>query len=168
MIRPDTRWMGLGSCVVGLALALSSGCAALGDRAHDGRQLSAAEQRRASCEDVLHEREQSLPSDHNDVQSARVDLAEALVELGLVEEARDLLDRALVVLSITLPDDHPFVLSTRSLRAQVALAQDDAQLARLLLESVVAARERILPPDHPDLTDAREKLAGATEASAKK
>jgi hypothetical protein len=167
VIERDIRWEGrLG--LIGLALALGAGCAAMGDRAHQRNELTLAEQKQASGEDVLDERLQNFPYDHPDVLGARFELASSLVELGRFDEAAVQLDRILVVMSLGTDSEKPLLWNAQSLRAEVAIQQGDPQLARLLLRSVVNRLERVLPPDHPDLVRARGRLEAAMSAPMKK
>jgi CHAT domain-containing protein/tetratricopeptide (TPR) repeat protein len=108
---------------------------------------------------VLSHRTRTLPDDHPDLQSARLNLAVTIFSLGDLVGARALDEKVLEVRSRTLPDDHPDLQSVRLNLAGALHALGGFAGARALFEKVVEVLARTLPDDHPDLQRARGNLA---------
>ncbi|MCE9592955.1 MAG: CHAT domain-containing protein [Planctomycetes bacterium] len=106
----------------------------------------------------------TLPDDHPDLQTARVNLALTIKALGDLSGARALEEKVLEVRSRALPDDHPDLQAARENLAGTLYRLGDLSGARALEEKVLEVRSRTLPDDHPDLQAARGNLAVTIKA----
>jgi tetratricopeptide (TPR) repeat protein len=129
----------------------------VGEEAHDLGAPSAASR---AWERVHDHRQRVLPSDHRDLQAARVNLAIALWDAGELEGALALEERVLEVRSRTLPGDDPALQNARWNLGLTRQALGDLSGARELIEKVLEVRSRQLDETDPSLQQARRRLAG--------
>jgi tetratricopeptide (TPR) repeat protein/tRNA A-37 threonylcarbamoyl transferase component Bud32 len=127
---------------------------ALGLGAQARYEEAEKEQRRA-----IALREEILGSDHPDLLSARLNLANIFDAQGRLDEAEREHRRALATLIDTLGADHPRTAQAHhnlaiTLNGQKRYAEAEAQARRAL-----AIKEAALPPDHPELGISIDTLA---------
>jgi CHAT domain-containing protein len=129
--------------------------AELASIAYEAGEPRAAERARRR---VLEVRSRALANDDPELQSARMDLAVTIRQLGDLPGARALFEQVLEVRSRTLAADHADVLAARHALAQTLRPLGDLQGARALFEQVLEVRSRTLGDDHRDLQATREGL----------
>jgi CHAT domain-containing protein/tetratricopeptide (TPR) repeat protein len=101
----------------------------------------------------------TLPDDHPDLQSARINLAGTIKPLGDLLGARSLEQKVLEVYFRTLPEDHQDVQLARMNLGTSLLALGDFQGARDLEERALQIESKTLGEDDPNLQGTRVNLA---------
>lgn len=96
---------------------------------------------------------------HPDTATARVQLADLLLQRQRPDEARLLLRQALDARSAALGPQHPGVLAVRSLQARALAAQGYLTAALARQQEVLDQQWRTLGAQHPAVLDSQEYLA---------
>jgi tetratricopeptide (TPR) repeat protein len=80
-------------------------------------------------------------------------------ELRRLEDAKQVLSRALALRQQAYGDDHPLTASTLGQLGTIHLAAGELTRAEVLLQSALSTHERLLPPAHPDRVSIVHNLA---------